>query len=315
MTELAFPHEVPPPRRRSRLGTVMVLAAATLFALNGSVSKVALEASDIGTLRWTELRSTGACVGLAAWLLWRHPAALRFGRRELGPLVVYGIFGFALVQWLYYVAIARLPIGIGLLFEFTGIVLIALWARFAWKEPVRARVWPALALVLVGLGLVAQVWAGATLDGIGVAAGLAAACSLALFYLQGERLVGTRRPLSVVCLGLVFAAVFWAVVQPWWSFPFDALRVHTELPGATLGSAPVWALALYTIVLGTIAPFALSIGALRMLPATTVGILATFEPVAAAVVAWAWLGESLLPVQVAGGVVVVAGIVLAETAR
>ena len=74
-------------------------------------------------------------------------------------------------------------------------------------------------------------------------------------------------------------------------------------------------LALWTIVLGTIAPFVLSIGALRHLPATTVGIVATFEPVAAAVVAWVWLGETLVAVQILGGVVVLAGIVLAETSR
>jgi drug/metabolite transporter (DMT)-like permease len=297
------------------LAAAMVLGAASLFAVNGSVSKIALEASDIGTLRWTELRSTGACLALLVWIVLRAPGSLRVGRHEIGALVAYGVFGFAFVQWLYFVAIARLPIGIGLLFEFTGIVLIALWARFVWHEHVRRRVWPALALVLVGLGLVAQVWAGATLDGIGIAAGLAAACSLALFYLQGERLVDTRPPLSVVCLGLVFASLFWGVVQPWWSFPFDALRVGAELPGVMFGTAPVWALAVVTIVFGTIVPFALAVSALRILPATTVGILATFEPIAAAAVAWAWLGESLLPVQIAGGLVVLAGIVLAETAR
>ena len=70
---------------------------------------------------------------------------------------LYGLFGFALVQWLYFVAINRLPIGIGLLFEFTAPVLIALWARFVWHEPVRRRVWPALGLVLVGLSLVATI--------------------------------------------------------------------------------------------------------------------------------------------------------------
>jgi drug/metabolite transporter (DMT)-like permease len=169
--------------------------------------------------------------------------------------------------------------------------------------------------VLFGLGLVAQVWEGATLDGIGVAAGLAAACSLALFYLQGEHLVGTRPPLAVVCLGLVSASLFWAVIQPWWSFPFDALTSSADLPGSIFGSAPVWVLAVYTIALGTIAPFALSVSALRLLSATSVAIFATFEPVAASIVAWAWLDESLLTVQIVGGLVVVAGILLAETAR
>jgi drug/metabolite transporter (DMT)-like permease len=78
---------------------------------------------------------------------------------------------------------------------------------------------------------------------------------------------------------------------------------------------PLWLLYLWLVLLGTILPFALSIGALRHLPATTVGIVATFEPVAASVVAWAWLNESLDPSQVVGGVVVLAGIVLAETSR
>jgi drug/metabolite transporter (DMT)-like permease len=293
----------------------MTLAAASLFAVNGAVSKIALGASGMGTLRWTELRSTGGFLGLAVGIALLAPGRLRVGRTDLASLALYGLFGFALVQWLYFVTINRLPIGIGLLFEFTAPVLIALWARFAWHEPVRRRVWAALALVIVGLTLVAQVWQGATLDGLGVAAGLLAAVALAFFYLQGERLAGRRDPLSVVCIALGFPALFWAVVQPWWNFPFDLLSVDASLPGDVLGTAPVWLLALWTIVLGTMAPFVLSIGALRHLPATTVGVVATVEPVAAAVVAWAWLGESLVAAQILGGVVVLVGIVLAETSR
>ena len=87
-----------------------------------------------------------------------------------------------------------------------------------------------------------------------------------------------------------------------------------ELPHG-LFTVPVAVLALWGIVLGTIAPFTLSISALRHLPATTVGIVATFEPVAAAVIAWVWLGEALVAVQILGGVVVLAGILLAETSR
>ena len=315
MVEIAFPAGGPARRRRPRLGYAMTLSAATLFAVNGAVSKIALGASEMGTLRWTELRSTGGFVGLAVGIALLARGRLRVARTELVSLALYGLFGFAAVQWLYFVAINRLPIGIGLLFEFTAPVLIALWARFAWREPVRRRAWAALALVIVGLTLVAQVWRGATLDGLGVAAGLVAAVALAFFYLQGERLAGRRDPLSVVCVALGFASLFWALAQPWWSFPFDALAVDASLPGDLLGTAPVWLLALWTVVLGTIVPFVLSVGALRHLPATTVGIVATFEPVAAAVVAWAWLGESLVAVQILGGTVVLVGIVLAETSR
>jgi drug/metabolite transporter (DMT)-like permease len=293
----------------------MTIAAATLFAVNGAVSKIALNASEIGTLRWTELRSTGAFVGLAIGLALLAPERLRIGtRRELGRLAFYGIVGFALVQWLYFVAIDRLPIGIGLLFEFTAPVLIALWVRFAWHEPVSRRVWPALALVVFGLGLVAQIWNGLSLDGLGVTAGLLAAVALSVYYLMGERLVVRRDPISVVCFGLGFASLTWAILLPWWSFPTEKLRVDAVMPHG-LGTAPVGVLALWVIVVGTIVPFSLSIGALKHLPATTVGIVATFEPVAAAIIAWAWLGESLVAVQILGGVVVLAGILLAETSR
>jgi drug/metabolite transporter (DMT)-like permease len=126
--------------------------------------------------------------------------------------------------------------------------------------------------------------------------------------------VGRRDPISVTCFGLGFASLAWAIVAPWWSFPTDSLRTSVALPHG-LFTVPVAVLALWGIVLGTIAPFTLSISALRHLPATTVGIVATFEPVAAAVIAWVWLGETLVAVQIAGGVVVLAGILLAETSR
>jgi drug/metabolite transporter (DMT)-like permease len=301
--------------RRTRVGYAMTLAAATLFAVNGSVSKLALDASGMGTLRWTELRSTGAFLGLLTALLVLAPGRLRAGRRELASLVVYGIVGFVFVQWLYFVAIYRLPIGIGLLLEFTAPVLVVLWVRIVWREQVRDRVWLALAVVLVGLALVSQAWSGVSLDGLGVAAGFAAAAALAVYYLAGERLVVRRDPYSLVCLAIGAAAGFWAVVQPWWSFPFASLGTDVALPGGLGLTVPVWALAAWMIVLGTIAPFTLSIGALRHLPATTVTIVATFEPVAAAVIAWAWLGETLSAVQITGGAVVLAGILLAETSR
>lgn len=293
----------------------MTLVAASLFAVNGAVAKVILT-SGITPPRLTEIRTTFGFVGLALVLVVLSPDRLRLSKQEVPFLVFYGICGFALVQWLYLVAIHRLPIGIGLLLEFTAPVLVALWARFAWHEPVRGRVWLALGLSVAGLALVAEVWSGVTLDGVGIAAGLAAAVVLATYFLAGERGVSRRDPLSLVCYALLFASLFWAITQPWWSFPFDALHGSMSLHGhLATTSVPLWALYAWLVVLGTIVPFTLSIGALRHLPATTVGVIATFEPVAASVVAWVWLGESLDAAQLVGGAIVLTGIVLAQTSR
>jgi len=307
-------HQSSPPAARPLLGYGLTILAATLFAINGSVSKLAIDVDGMTTLRWTQIRSSGAFLGLVVALAILRPDLLRVRRAELRNLAIYGIVGIALVQWLYLVAITRLPIGIGLILEFTAPVLIALWARFVWHEPVRHRAWYALALVIVGLVLVAQIWRGGTLDAWGVAAGFGAAAALALYYLMGERLVAKRDALSIVCVSLGFTTLFWAIVQPWWSFPFSALSEPVALPRLD-ASVPVAVFALWTIVLGAIVPFVLSISALRHLPATTVGIVATFEPVAAAAIAWLWLGEALVAAQILGGLIVLVGIVLAETAR
>jgi drug/metabolite transporter (DMT)-like permease len=288
--------------------------AAALFAVNGTVSKVLLT-GGITALRLTELRCAGALLGLGVVLAVVSPQRLRVRLRELPMLAAFGIAGVAATQWFYFVAIGRLPVGIALLFEYTAPLMVALWARFVLHEQVRSRVWVALVLALGGLALVAQVWAGGSLDGTGVAAALAAAVALAAYYLLGERSTTTRDPLSTTFWSFVFATAFWTVLQPWWSFPWESLDGSTALLGNVDGTAPVWLLAASMVVLGTILPFVLVLTGLRHLPATRVGVVGMLEPVLAAAVAWAWLGEALGAAQLVGGAVVLAGIVLAQTAR
>jgi drug/metabolite transporter (DMT)-like permease len=302
--------------RRPGLGYAMALTAATLFALNGTVSKVALTGTELTAMDYTQARAAGAFLVLALALAVVARDRLRVAPPDIPFLVFYGAFSFALVQWLYFVAIEHLPIGIALLIQFSGIVLVAVWARLVWHAPVRPRVWAALSLTLVGLALVSELWLGWSLDTLGVVAAVGAAIALAVYLLAGEHAVQTRDPLGVLCFALLFASLLWFAVQPWWSYPFGELAKSTSLQGAFDDvSAPVWGLAMWTVVLGTVVPFGLSIVALRHLPATRLGIALTFEPVAALVVAWAWLDESLTTAQLGGAAVVVSGIFLAQTAR
>jgi drug/metabolite transporter (DMT)-like permease len=294
----------------------MVLGAATLWAANGTVSKVILESGDLSSQRLAEVRSTGAFVALAVALALLRPRALRFGRRELPFLAAFGVLGLAMVQWTYFVAIERLDIGIALLIQYTAPLLIAVWARFVMHEHVRTRIWAALGLSLFGLGLVVDVWRGLSLDGIGVVFAFGAALSFAFYILMAERGVARRDPISLLCLGMLFSSVFWAIVEPWWSFPAEVVDDDVSLLGNLADySLPVWLLMLSMLVLGTIVPFALLVGALRHLPATRVGITAMFEPVAATIVAYLWLDEALSGLQLAGAALVLAGILLAQTAR
>jgi drug/metabolite transporter (DMT)-like permease len=303
------------PDRRTGTGYAMVVCAALLWAVNGSVAKVMLDAGMPSTAL-AELRATAAFLGLLAVVVATRPRTLRMERREIPIVALYGVVGFAAVQLFYLVAIKRLPVGIALLIEFTAPLLVALWVRFARHEPVRRRVWAALALSLVGLSFVAGVWGGVTLDGLGVLAALAAALSLAVYFVLGERAVVRRDPISLTCLAFGFASSFWAVVRPWWRFPFAQLGRSVSLQGnLSTHHLPMWLLAVWLVLLGTIVPFTLSIGALRHLRAAQVGVVGMLEPVAASVVAMVWLAETLDAAQVVGGILVLVGIVLAETAR
>lgn len=301
--------------QRPLVGYAMVISAALLFALNGTVSKVVLS-SGISSLELTQVRATGAFVGFALALLVTRPAALRVRLRELPYLIVFGVAGVAFVQWLYFVSISRLPIGIALLLEYLAPIGIALYARTFLHEPVRRRIWIALALALVGLSLVVEVWSGLALDGVGVAAALSAAVAYAIYVLMAEHAVKRRDPTSLLAYGFLFAALFWAVARPLWRFPADRVDDDVSLLGHLSGlTAPVWLLLLFVVVGGTMVTFLLVTAALRHISATRVGIVAMLEPVAASVVAFLWLGESFGLSQLVGGSIVLAGIVLAQTAR
>ncbi|GGC06655.1 EamA family transporter [Cellulomonas carbonis] len=300
---------------RAAVGVAAVVVASLLFAVNGTVSKIAMQ-SGLSPTRLVELRSLGSAVVLVAAVLVVAPRTRLPGRRELAGLAVLGVVGMAMVQWLYFVAISRLPVGLALLVEYTAPVLVALWARFVLREDVRARLWWALAACLAGLALVAQVGRGVTLDAVGLLAAGAAAVSLATYYLLGDRLVRRRDPLSTQAWSMVFAAVFWVVLQPLWTFDAAVLRDDVALPGAAEGVVlPLWALVAWIVLLGTVVPYVLVLAGVARLGAARTGVIGMLEPVAAAATAWLVLGESMTPVQLLGGAVVLAGVTAAETAR
>jgi drug/metabolite transporter (DMT)-like permease len=299
-----------------RLGYAMVLAAASLWAINGVISKVIIESGDVPAQRLTEVRTTGAFILLFLALALARPGNLRVRREELPVLLTFGVLGLAFVQWFYFEAISRLDIGVALLIQYVAPVLVALWARFVYHEPVRRRIWAALALSILGIALLVQLWEGLTLDGLGVAAALGSAITFAVYVLSAERAVLRRDPVSLVCYGFLLASIFWAIVQPLQSFPIGRVDESVSLLGRLEDlSLPVWLLMTWMVVLGTIIPFALLAASLRHIPASRASITAMFEPVAATVFAYAWLGESLTAAQLVGALVVLAAIVLAQTAR
>ena len=224
----------------------LVVLGAVLFVVNAGVSRVLLRAG-LTPAELTSLRVTGTvvCLGLVMALV--RPGTLRPPRgRTLLLMVALGLSGVALVQWAYFVALDRLAVGMALLLEYTAPILVALWARFVQKEQVRPRLWYALALSIVGLAMIAQIWHGFTLDPIGVAAGFLAAIAFAAYYLLSEHGVSRLDPLTVFFWSFAVAAVALNLVSPVTSLDWAAAGTSVSLLGSArrvlgsgMGAPPV----------------------------------------------------------------------------
>jgi drug/metabolite transporter (DMT)-like permease len=300
--------------RRPGLGAVSVSFAAILFGLNASTVKVILHYS-ITPEQLVLLRSvfTSALAGLI--LLFTNRSAFRVTPHEWPKLIAYGVVGVALMQFSYSNAVSNLPIGIALLIEYTAILMVPLVSRLLFKERFHSRLWWGIALVLGGLAVVSQVWLGG-LNPVGLAWAIAAAIFLTVYFLIGEHTQRNRDAMSSLFYAFAISAVFWAVVNivhpgPTPNF-FETINLEGNLAGMNL---PLWLALLWLGIMGSFLPMWLDFIALGNLSATAVGIIATAETVFATVFAWAWLQENVTALQVMGGLVVIGGIVLAETAR
>jgi drug/metabolite transporter (DMT)-like permease len=122
--------------------------------------------------------------------------------------------------------------------------------------------------------------------------------------------------MTVAFWTMTFATVFWLIFGGWWNIDpaifTETVSLSGNLEQITL---PFWIPLLWNMVLGSFAPFFLSLLALKYLSATAAGVVASSEVLFAFLVAWLWLGEGLGPLQMIGAAIVLVGIVLAQTAR
>ena len=296
------------------MGYFYALLAAFLFGANGSVSKVIIE-SGFSALQLTQMRVLGAAVISGIVLLIIDRRSFRLPARQWPVILVLGVVGVGVLQATYAFAIELLPVGIALLLEYLAVLIVAVVAFFFFKEKVHVRLWMAIALVISGLIVVAEIWAS-TLNPVGVLWGLGAAVALATYFLVGERQLKTISPLALSFWTMSVATLFWAPFSRWWTFTAETFTTTTSLGGTFEAvSVPVWFLILWNATLGSFAPFLLSLSALKRLSATAAGIVATSEIIFAFVTAWLWLQEVLNTWQVIGATVVFGGIVIAQTAR
>jgi drug/metabolite transporter (DMT)-like permease len=294
---------VPATKRSPRLGYALAATAATLWALNGSLSKFLLD-DHMPPARLAELRSVCTFVALAAALVILRPKLLRIRTRDVGRLTLLGVVGLAGVTAFYFAAIARLQIGVALTIQYLGPLLLLVWLKLVHRRALPGGLWSAALLAAVGCLVVVRAYRPGALDGIGIAEAFGAAVTFAIYLFASEQAGQRYAPATTLAWGFGLASVFWVVTQPLWTFPLHGLSSPRNL-----------AFAAYIVVGGTLVPFACMFTAVRHLPAHRAAVVATLEPLLAAVLAWPIHGQALSPAQIAGGLLVVGAIVWVQSQR
>jgi drug/metabolite transporter (DMT)-like permease len=293
----------------------LLITASMGFALGGVAAKVLREA-DMDAFRLTQIRSTGAGLILLAFAIIKGKDQLRARKEEIKDLLLFGIIGVAAVTSFYFFAIKYLFVSVALIIEFTASIWIALYLKFVKKKHISPIMWLGIACAFFGLVLVSQIWSGSTLHPLGVAVAFADAFALSYYFITAERLTQTRTSLSLMTWGIGVAAIFWAIILPWWTFPFEYLTDSYSLSGnLSEYDAPGWALLLWIVIIGTVIPYLLTVTGIRELSAGTSSVIGMIEPIFAGVIAWIILNEALSGVQLIGCAVVLLGIYLADRAK
>jgi drug/metabolite transporter (DMT)-like permease len=272
---------------RVGLGYTFALTAAAFFGIGGIIAKAAFNTGVQPSIlaEWRVLFAFLVFVAIFAALRYD----LRIRRADLPVFAIFGVVGLA---------------GVSLVIEYTGPVLLLIYARFRGR-PVGGRLWIAAGLAVLGCFFAAGAYDARLLElnAVGLALAAVDAFIFALYFALGERLGRRYRTSTLLVWGFGFALLGWSLVRAPWLLPWSETSAEGYLQIAAV------------VVIATVIPFALTLAAVRLIPAARVGLASTFEPVVAAVTAWIALGEHLDPLQVAGGIVVLAGIVIAQSLR
>ena len=296
-------------------GEFLLALGAVFFSAGGVIVTVVLKYMPAFNL--AQVRSISAVVILGTYVALTRPHLLKAKKAELKRFVVYGVVGFALVNFGYLLGIERgVPLALVLILEFTAAIWIALWIKFVRRGYVANEMWLAVFLSFTGLILVSKVWNGFAFDLIGIAASLLCAFALAAYFLMSEKIGKTREPISMLIFGMTFASLFWLVVVPPWTFPFEVFTTQMDLGGIAAGTmVPGWVMIGAAAIFGTVVPYMLVLSGMRYLSASTSSVIGMLEPVIAGAFAWAWFSQSWDFIQLIGAATVLFGIYLADRAK
>jgi len=293
-------HTISPQR-----GLVLALVSAAAFGSSGALGKSLL---DIG---WSPVTAVSARAGIGALILLGPTLAVMRGhwhtlRSSWVSMVLFGLLGVAVAQGAFYQAVQHIEVGVALMLEYLGILLVVLYL-WAWRGQ-RPRVLTVIGMALAafGLALVLNVFGAGALSLSGVLWGMLAAVGLASYFvLSSDESHGTP-PLAIATGGLVVGSAMLALAGALGLAQWSWSAGPVVLAGAVV---PFWVSLVSVGVAGAAVAYGLGVIATRQLGSKMASFVGLTEVLFAVLFAWLLLGQMPGLIQLLGGAVILAGVI------
>jgi len=282
-----------------------VLSAAT-FGTSGTFARSLIDAG------WTAETAVVARIGIAGLILavpavWAMRGRWRSLRGSLGTMGPFGVLAVAGAQLAFFKAIQYVPVGVALLLEYSGILLVVAWMWVVHGERPRPLTVAGAAAAVAGLVLVLDLTGAAGVDPLGIAWGLGAGVGLAAYFVLSARVDAELPSVALASGGMgIGAAVLLALGTT------GILHLHATFERVTFAGHQVsWLVPVAGLsVIAAVIAYVAGIGAARVLGAALSSFVGLTEVLFAIVFAWFALGEVPTLMQAVGGVLIIVGIAL-----
>lgn len=283
-------------------GYLFIIIAVFFWGGSASLAKF-LFTTRFDTIILTQTRSSLSFVLIVLWFAVRDRSVFRIDRKDVIKFLLAGVIGISITNYSYYFTIKQSTVATAIIVQYTAPVLVMVYAvAIAREETLNGAKVLALLLSLAGCYLTVSGgdMSSIRLGGWSLVSGITSSLSYAFMLLMSKHLLRRYSVWTMLTYAFGFSMVFWLFVNNPWEI---AAKGYTVADWGVL-----WIFAVFSVLI----PHTMFVSGLKLLDASTVGIVTTLEPVIAIVTAYFALGESLGVVQILGALAVVSAVVLLQ---
>ena len=291
-------------KKRELHGYIYILIGATLWGVSTVVAKTLFNLG-LPPAELVAIRLTLSTLFLIVIFLFYDRRRLVISRQDLPYFLMLGFVAVAGMQFMYFYTISKIQVGPAVLIQYLSTFWVALYAFLFQREPLSSAKMASLFLSLFGCYLTVGGYRIdlLKLNSAGILSGILSSLFFAFYTLHGEKGLKKYDPWVLLLYGFGFGALlYWFLISP-----LKILRASYPFS--------FWIAFLYITIFSTLIPFGFYFKGVDRIRATRAGITSTLEPVVAGLAAYLVLGEVLHSLQILGGLIVIAAIILLQVSR